>query len=195
LSGHRTSAPQPKTGILLVERVGVRIYLDVGGKNAPGPNFSINSLTAQRAADGHPRVLAQIHNTGGRALDLSGTLSLSHGPGALSAGPFAAVLGTTLAPGDTENITVDLDKQLPDGPWQADLVVRSGLVEKSARATITFPHSPGTGPAVRIKKAASSVLVYALPLSGGAGLVLLIGLAIVLRRRKRENDHPSAHRR
>ena len=46
-------------------------------------------------------VLATVHNTGGRALDMNGTLQLPAGPGGLSAGPFPANLGVTLAIGDT----------------------------------------------------------------------------------------------
>ena len=84
-------------------------------------------------------VVASVHNSGGRALDMSGTLQLSSGPGGLSAGPFAANLGTTLAIGATEPITIMLDKQVPDGPWHALVTLRSGLLERSARATISFP--------------------------------------------------------
>jgi hypothetical protein len=82
-------------------------------------------------------VLATVHNTGGRALDMSGTLQLLAGPGGLSAGPFPVTLGTTLAIDDTEPVTIALDKRLPAGPWDARITLRSGLIERSARATIT----------------------------------------------------------
>jgi hypothetical protein len=133
------STPSVDGGIVEVSRVGIRIYASVGPGGAPASNFVINSLTAERAADGQPIVLASVHNTGGRALDMSGTLRLSSGPGGLSAGPFPASLGTTLGIGDTEPVTVDLDSQLPAGPWDARITLRSGLISHSSRATITFP--------------------------------------------------------
>jgi hypothetical protein len=124
-----------------VSRVGVRIYLSVGAGAAPAPDFDIESLTAQRASNGDPVVVAAVHNTGGRALDISGTLQLSRGPAGLRAGPFPATLGTTLAIGDTEPVRTELDNQLPPGPWAAHITLRSGLVEHEAEATITFPAS------------------------------------------------------
>jgi hypothetical protein len=134
----RSSAPAGG-GITQVSRVGIRLYLSVGLGGPPASKFTIDSLTAKRASDGQPVVVASVHNTGGRALDMNGTLQLSAGPGGLSAGPFPANLGTSLAIGATEPITIKLDKRLPDGPWQALVTLRSGLLESSARATITFP--------------------------------------------------------
>ena len=49
-------------------------------------------------------------------VDMTGSLSLSNGPGSLNAGPFPARLGTTLGINDTGRVTVPLDKRLPDGP-------------------------------------------------------------------------------
>jgi hypothetical protein len=143
-----TRSPAPAGGgITRVSRVGIRIYLSIDPGGAPASRFTIDSLTGKRSPDGRPEVVASVHNTGGRALDMSGTLRLSAGPGGLSAGPFPANLGTTLAIGATEPITIMLDKQVPDGPWHALVTLRSGLLERSARATITFPttetpHSP-----------------------------------------------------
>ena len=96
------SAPVAGGGVIQVSRVGIRLYVSVGPGGAPAADFTIDSLTANRSADGQPTVLATVHNTGGRALDMSGTLQLLAGPGGLSAGPFPATLGTTLAIGDTE---------------------------------------------------------------------------------------------
>ncbi len=122
-----------------VNRVGVRLYVSIGPGGPPAADFRIDSLTAQRAANGDPVVVASVHNTGGRALDMAGTLALTGGPSGLSAGPFAAALGTTLAVGATEAVTIGLDKGLPAGPWMAEITLRSGLVERRASATITFP--------------------------------------------------------
>jgi hypothetical protein len=126
-------------GLTQVSRVGIRMYLSVGPGGAPAADLSIDSLTAQRTQSGQPMVVATVRNTGGRALDVSGTLQLSAGPGGLNAGPFPANLGITLGIGDTEPVTIALDKQLPAGPWDARITLHSGLLERSAKATITFP--------------------------------------------------------
>lgn len=115
---------------------------------------------------------ATIHNTGGRALDLSGELTLSDGPGGLSAGPFPVTLGTTLGRGETEPVTVKLDEQLPDGPWKVRLEVTSGLLTETAQATITFPTS-GTGQTVPISDGLQWWWI-------GGGLIVLTLLAGVL---------------
>jgi hypothetical protein len=39
-----------------------------------------------------------------------------------------------------------LDKQLPDGPWNAIVTLHSGLLTNSARATITFPNAAAASP-------------------------------------------------
>src|SRR6202035_4758865 len=83
----RSSSPAGG-GITRVSRVGIRLYLSSGPGGAPASKFTIDSLTGKRSPDGQPEVLASVHNTGGRALDMSGTLQLSSGPGGLSAGPF-----------------------------------------------------------------------------------------------------------
>jgi hypothetical protein len=115
------------------------MYVSVGPGGAPAAKFTIDSLSGERSPDGQPMVVATVRNTGGRALDMSGILQLSGGPGGLRAGPFPANLGITLGIGDTERVTVVLDKQLPAGPWNAVLTLRSGLVQDTAHATITFP--------------------------------------------------------
>jgi LPXTG-motif cell wall-anchored protein len=103
---------------------------------------------------------------------MNGTLRLSAGPGGLSAGPFAANLGTSLAIGATEPITIMLDKRLPDGPWDALLTLRSGLLERSARATITFP--------------ATGTPSSSYPVIAGLVILLLVGiLAAHFTRRRR----------
>jgi hypothetical protein len=143
------SAPRGTGGVTQVNRVGIRMYLSVGRGNPPAEDFSIDSLTATRSSDGLPMVVATVHNTGGRALDMSGTLELVGGPGGLSAGPFPANLGTTLAPGDSGSVTIMLDDRLPAGPWDARIDLKSGLLERTARATITFPSKGSVTVAVR----------------------------------------------
>ena len=169
------SKPVAQDGITQVNRVGIRLYLSIGPGGPPAANFTINSLTAKRGTDGQPIVIATVHNTGGRALDMNGTLQLTAGPGGLSAGPFPATLGTTLAIGDTEPVTITLDKRLPDGPWDAEITLHSGLVKHSARAAITFPDSPGVSPPVKT----SSQSGWLFP-TVGLSILLLLGIAALL---------------
>lgn len=99
------------------------------------------------------------------------------GPGGLSAGPFPVDLGTTLAIGESGQAAINLDGRLPDGPWDARLTLRSGLLEHEARATITFPAtgaaaavSTGSTPRGWLTAAAVIILLVLLALAG-----LLVG--------------------
>ena len=185
------AGPAPQGGgVSLVNRVGVRIYLDVGPGGAPAPNFVLDGLAATRDADGLPAVVAQVRNTGGRALDLSGSLTLAEGPGGLSAGPFPATLGVTLAPGDVSPVTVVLDRQIPNGPWKAALTLKSGLLEKTTKATLTVPATEGTSEVVLAST--SSGFPWLLVIIGALlGLAVLFLLALVLRHRRSEPDAPA----
>ena len=81
---------------------------------------------------------------GDRAIDLSGALTLDHGPGGLGAGPFPRSSVRLSAPGQSEPVTVKLNKALPAGPWHARIQLRSGLIQRAAEGTITFPSAAGT---------------------------------------------------
>jgi len=140
------SASAAGGGVIQVSRVGIRIYLSVGAGGQPAPGFSIGALTAGRSTDGQPVVLASVHNTGGRVLEMNGALDLSAGPAGQSAGPFPANLGTSLAIGATEPVTIVLNGGLPDGPWHALVTLRSGLLEHSASGAIDFPATGSQGP-------------------------------------------------
>ena len=173
-------------------RVGIRMYLSVGDAEEPATDFEITTLQARRQADGRPAVTAEVTNTGGRALDLSGDLSLTEGPGGLAAGPFPAELGRTLAPGDTSPVAVVLDKAITGGPWTATLTLKSGLLERQARAQITFPDdageqaapvaaenlSPAEDPKILVPIAVSLILLIA----------LLLAWWLLARRRTRRKD-------
>jgi hypothetical protein len=176
------STPGAAGGVTQVNRVGLRIYLSVGPGGPPAGNFSIDSLTAQRSPEGQPMVVATVHNTGGRALDMSGTLQLLDGPGGLQAGPFPASPGTTLAIGDTAPVTIVLDERVPAGPWDALISLHSGLLERSARATVTFP---ATGAAPPVSTTEPIWLYIAIGIA-----ILMLGLATlgVVRRRRRRAD-------
>jgi len=179
----------PGGGVTQVSRVGIRLYVSVGPGGPPPSDFSIDALTAKRSADGEPVVLATVHNTGGRALDLSGALELRNGPGGLRAGPYPATLGTTLAIGDTEAVTIVLDNRLPAGPWDALVTLESGLLHRTGRATITFP-STGTSPPVAAARTRSTepyLATAAAAAAAGASLAGVAGVVRSLRRHRRRS--------
>jgi hypothetical protein len=170
----------------LVNRVGIRMYVYVGGTN-PVTSFTVNTLTGQRNSAGHPLVRAVVHNTGGRAVDFSGTLTLSAVTGGLRGGPYPAQLGTTLAPGQSEPVWFVLTDQVGDGPWNATVTLRSGLNQQTFRAQITFPLAPGTGPAAAAHPASGGLGVGTILISAILVVLLaaLAALAIITYRRRR----------
>jgi hypothetical protein len=132
-------------GVNEVDRAGVRIYLAVGQGGAPPTSFAISSITGHRSAHGWPSMVAHVENTGGRAVDLSGTVSLSGGPGNTNAGPFAEQKIITLAPGQSGNMTFAPPKSLPNGPWQAKVTLVSGLTETTTTRTVVFSEAARAG--------------------------------------------------
>jgi hypothetical protein len=82
----------------------------------------------------------------------------------------------TVGIGDAGTITVALDRRVPAGPWDAQITLRSGLLVRTARTTITFP--VGRAPAPGTSR----------PILLVGGLVALIlgalVLLLVLRRRR-----------
>ena len=179
------SAPPSGGGVAEINRVGIRVYLSVGRGNPPPSAFTIDSLTPGRSPDGHQVVLAQVHNTGGRALDLSGDMKLTNVSGNLNAGPFKAQTGTTLAPGDSGPVAVPLTEQVPAGPWRARVRLQSGLTKRVAEATITFPINPGTAERVKAETAASYYPLAALIL--GAALSAFSATKLLANRRRRRS--------
>jgi hypothetical protein len=170
-------------GVGEINRVGIRIYLSVGHGNASSA-FTIDSLTARRLPTGQQVVLAQVHNTGGRALDLSGDLKLRNVSGSLSAGPFEVQTGTTLAPGDSGPVTVPLNEQVPNGPWRAHLRLQSGLTKRDAEATITFPIDKGAAETAKAETGFSYYLIGALAI-GVILLAIMASRVLLIRRRHR----------
>jgi hypothetical protein len=176
-------------GVAQVSRVGIRLYVSVGPGGPPAPDFTVESLTAARTSAGKPMVSATVRNTGGRALDITGTLVLSDGPGGLGAGPFPADLARTLAVGDTQTIAITLDARLPAGPWHAAVALESGTTERRGEATISFPAS-GAAAAVADRKPGAASR-WPVPAAGGVALVLsFLALRHFRRRRARPRGAP-----
>ena len=177
----QVSAPSADAGVTLVNRVGVRMYVSIGLGGTPPPNFTVAALNAQRSVTGTPFVAATVHNSGQGPLDISGSLTLSKGPGGIRGGPFPVTLGSLVAPGGSELATVVLERGFPNGPWKAVIRLTSGGTFRSATATLTFP---GVASAVPARSHLPILVISVL-------LVLLASVAVVLlllRRRHRSEE-------
>jgi hypothetical protein len=173
-----------------INRTGIRTYLSVGGSNAPDPQFTVDSMTAQRDPQGQPVVLAQVHNTGGRALDMSGTLTLSKVSGSLTAGPYPVAVGTTLAPGQSEPVTTAITDPVDAGPWNATISLQSGLLSQIYTAEVTFPDTAGSSPAVTAypQDSDGNHIVLITLVSLGVLLFMALLLFLIWRRKLKSTD-------
>lgn len=169
-----------------IHRVGIRVYLDVGAGGEPASAFTIGRLVPARDEQGHPSVAVQVANTGGRALDLTGSATLSDGPAGLAAGPFEVVKGTTLGPGQSGTVTVWFPRELPNGPWTIRVALNSGNTTADATAHIAFPDPGKVGEPGSILT--SPWLLAGLAVPVGAGLAFLI-------RRRSRRFRPSREKR
>lgn len=185
-------------GLAAQGRVAIRVYLDVTEGGEDKSDFTVDTLQAVRGKDGRPAVLAQVHNTGARALDMTGSLQLSEGPGGLAAGPFPAALGTTLKPGDSLPVVVPLDEAIRGGPWRAVITMKSGILERRAEGRLTFPDKASTGTApVPVKQLPlyerkSVVVPFAAIFIGVLALLLLLLALREWRRRRQQGPEPTA---
>jgi hypothetical protein len=139
----QVSSASAHRGLLLVNRVGIRMYVSIGLGGTPPPKFTVGRLTAKRSATGQPFVVVIVHNSGEEPLDITGSLALSDGPGGMRGGPYRVALGPALAPGRSELATAVLSKLVPDGPWKAAVSLVSGPTVRSATVTLTFPRVAG----------------------------------------------------
>ena len=165
-------APGPG-GVTLVNRVGVRIYLSVGGGEEPPTSFRLDTFTPIRDDANVPAIAIHACNTGGRAVDLEGAFELFDGPGATRAGPFDSQQATTLAPGECGDLLIrGPSTELPRGPWKARATLRSGATVETAEATITFPTAAGeAAPPVKAERVTEST---------GGRFAILIALLLLL---------------
>jgi hypothetical protein len=184
------TAPDALNNVGAVRRVGIRMYLDIGAGGEPASGFDIGEITASRGSDDVPVVDAAVRNTGGRALDVGGTLSLTDGPGSIKAGPFSVSAPTTVAIGASGTVSVRLDPALPLGPWRLELTLSSGTVKRTVTATVTLPEKGVTRveadgwPITRVSTAGLSV-------AGAAAVALLL---VRRRSRRRVARYEGRHR-
>ncbi|MFJ6197290.1 hypothetical protein [Micromonospora sp. NPDC092111] len=177
-----TSAGKTAGNVTQIHRVGVRVYLDIGPGGEPASDFTIGKLLPARSPQGEPSVTVEVANTGGRAIDLTGKVTLTEGPAGTRAGPFEVTQGTTLAPGQSGQVTARFPNELPNGPWRIEVNLESGMVKRSASAKLTFPDPGGTGtPGTGLSRIATGWTVGA----AAVGLLVFTGLAMLARRSRR----------
>jgi hypothetical protein len=99
----------------------------------------------------------------------------------------------TIGIGETEGVTVALDKQTPLGPWLATMTLKSGYIQHAATATITFPAKGGSAAApVKAKPVAGKSSFTVPAVLGVIGLIIVALIVLWLRRRRRgEEDKPA----
>ena len=172
MHGHRAN-------VTLVNRVGIRIYLAVGPGGGPPSSFTLGTVSGTVGRNGAKVASVEVHNTGGRALDLTGKLTLTSKSDGLRAGPFTAT-STDIAPGQSFAVPVALPAKLPNGPWQAAVTVTSGVLSHSEHASLTFTATGSGGGGFPAKPVAAVVLI----------LLMLAAAAVLVRRSRRGRPGP-----
>lgn len=168
----------------VVNRVGIRMYVSVGGSNPPASSFTVDSLTTARDSDGTGTISAMVHNTGGRAIDASASISLTKVGASMVAGPYTSPANTAIAPGESALVTTPITDDIDAGPWAVTVTVSSGTLEVQAHAELTFPES-GTGDEVAPTNDNDSTMLW-IAVGGLVLLVLVVILAVLaLRTRSR----------
>jgi hypothetical protein len=181
------SHADPTTKIVSASRAGIRVYLSVGAGNGPATDFAINSVTASRTPAGSHRIAVALTNTGGRAVDVSGSLTLAKGPGGISAGPFPTATTTTVTPGSHGTAGVTLSPSLPNGPWTVTIALHSGLITHTATTVLTFPPSGQTAKA----SVSANTPWWLIPAVTVLTLVIAsLLLWLLLNRRRLQRDRP-----
>jgi hypothetical protein len=176
----RARASRSGFGVTEISRVGVRLYLAVGAGGVPPTSFDITSITGHWTASGRSVIVAHVNNTGGRAIDLNGSVRLADGPGNTTSGPFSAQRIVTLAPGQSWNMTFAAPRSLPDGSWRATVTLVSGMTTATATATIRL------APAVAAQAGLSAMQWIWLSLGGLVLILVVVMGGYALRHRRRQ---------
>lgn len=133
------------SGLMTAARVGVRTYPTVVPPSGHTADFALAGLAGERDAAGQAVVVADIRNTGSWALDLDGELTLA-GPEGITLGPVYPG-AATVAPGAVGKVRflIPDSADLPAGPWEAALTMRSGTIEHTYSGTVEFREAPTGG--------------------------------------------------
>ncbi len=169
--------PTKSGGVTSINRVGLRMYLSVGGDAEPASDFTVNDLRAGRDGSGHQLVTAAVTNTGGRAVDVAGQLQLAS-PG-LNAGPFPSTGAVTLAPTQQATMSIPVPPKVSRGPWDATLTATSGSLSRTATGRLRFIGAP------RNPAGDDYGWLLWLLLAVPAALIILGGILITVQRRTR----------
>ncbi len=129
---------QPRDGDV-ADRVGLRMYVAIGRGTAPASDFSIETVAVGTDDAGRPVISANVTNTGGRAVDITGVTTLTTGPDGQSRAPIAIARTITLARGGRGQVTAVLDPPPPSGRWLVNVTLSSGTVNRQRAATVTVP--------------------------------------------------------
>ncbi|MET8283064.1 hypothetical protein [Micromonospora sp. NPDC005174] len=175
-----TSSKERTGNVTQIHRVGIRVYLDVGPGGEPPTDFRIDGLAAEPGTGEFPVVTAKITNTGQRALDMTGTVSLRKA--AVQAGPFKVTNGVTILPGQSGQVRVEVNQSLPAGTWEVHAKLASGTVERTATGTIALPVA---APMAVARATGPGWLVYAVGVVAMLVVVTLCGWYLVRRQRTR----------
>ncbi len=169
----------------VVHRVGIRMYVSVGDGAEPASDFVIRAVHASSHPDGSRTLDVDVDNVGGRAIDITGEVTLADGPGGTTAGPFRSPTGPTIAPGGSGTLSLAIPADLPDGTWNAQLTLRSGVLERRVSADVSWSDPDASGDVIDDgdrARAAGDDLAAAAPdvASGDPGTVAAGLLALVL---------------
>ncbi|MCA1008702.1 hypothetical protein LCL87_23595 [Rhodococcus hoagii] len=129
-------------GVAAASEVGIRTYVTVGAGAGQIADFQIDRLTGERDPDGRAVVVADIRNTGTRALDLESELNLS-GPANIGPMPSDRVLVPAGGAGKVR-FRLPVGTDVSDGPWQARVTSRAASVVRELDGEVTFP-TPDSG--------------------------------------------------
>ncbi|WP_188897033.1 hypothetical protein [Microlunatus endophyticus] len=184
----RATATTPTHRVSVINRVGIRAYINVDTKKTP-PAFTLGPISVDRDNTGAPVLQTTATNTGETAVDLTGRARLANGPGHTSAGPYETTATTTLAPGQQANVRIPTAPQLAAGTWTATIKLRSGDTTRKRTDTITIPHQHRAPP--RPAKQTKPSHPIAVPVGITIGLILAIAVtaSILIRRARKHRTH------